>query len=251
MPFGQHTLRVRALDLADNASSVASFSFRVVGNWDAARDLGGRHGRRIRVATVTGTRPGSTCTAARPHDPANYHGFPTFAVMAPNWEIWHSSPGNPTQTAGSSTGVSNNRMIMHPGHYNLGQNAVLGWRSPVETDVLVMARIANDDRVCDVPENGVLWSIDKGGGNSIRSGFLAPSASTQLELTTSVSVGESLYVVVNDAGDWQTARSPWSTSPSRRGRSIERIGLARRLSRPSPSRPRRPVEPTSRVAAAM
>ena len=202
MPFGQHTLRVRALDLADNASSVASFSFRVVGNWDAARDFG----RAPRPANPGRDRYGNSTwfylySGTPAHDPANYHGFPTFAVMAPNWEIWHSSPGNPTQTAGSSTGVSNNRMIMHPGHYNLGQNAVLGWRSPVETDVLVMARIANDDRVCDVPENGVLWSIDKGGGNSIRSGFLAPSASTQLELTTSVSVGESLYVVVNDAGD--------------------------------------------------
>ena len=89
---------------------------------------------------------------------------------------------------------------MHPGHWNLGQNAVLGWRSPVETDVLVMARIENVDGVCGVTENGVLWSIDKG-ANSIRSGFLASSGSTQMELTTSVSVGESLYVVINDAGD--------------------------------------------------
>jgi hypothetical protein len=65
---------------------------------------------------------------------------------------------------------------------------------------LVTVLIENFDGVCGVTENGVLWSVDKG-ANGIRSGFLTASASTQMELATSVSVGESLYVVINDAGD--------------------------------------------------
>ena len=200
MSFGEHVLRVRALDLAGNASRVASLSFRVVGSWDAARDFE----RAPRPANpgrdIYGNSTWFYLYSGTPaHDPGNYHVFPTFAVMALNWEIWHNGLGNPNQT-GSSTGFNNNRITMHPGQYNLGQNAVLGWRSPVEAEVLVMARIESYDGVCDLPENGVLWSIDKG-ADSIRSGFLAANGRTQLELTTFVSVGESLYVVVNDAGD--------------------------------------------------
>lgn len=201
LSFGAHTLRVRAQDLAGNLSRVATFAFSVVGSWDAAGDFE----RAPRPANPGRDRYGNSTwfylysgTAA--HDPANYHAFPTFAVLAPTWEVWHNSPGNPTQSPGSATGFSNNRIIMHPGHYNLGQNAVLGWRSPVASDVLLTARLENFDGICPVPENGILWSIDKG-TSSIRSGFLGPSALTQMELTISVVVGDWLYVVVNDAGD--------------------------------------------------
>lgn len=201
MSFGEHVLRVRALDLAGNASRISSFSFSVVGSWDAARDFE----RAPRPANPGRDRYGNSTwfymySDTPAHDPANYHRFPTFAVLDPSWEVWHNSPGNTTQSSGSQTGFNHNRILMHPGHWNLGQNAVLGWRSPVESEIVVMARIENGDGVCGVPENGVAWSIDKG-ADSIRSGFLGSSASTQMELTTSVAVGDSLYVIVNDAGD--------------------------------------------------
>jgi hypothetical protein len=201
LSFGRHTLRVRALDLAGNLSRVATLSFTVVGSWDAARDFE----RAPRPANPGRDRYGNSTwfylfSGTPAHDPANYHLFPTFAVLAPNWEMWHNSSGNPTENPGSSTGFVNNRISMHPGHYNLGQNAVLGWRSPVASDVLLTARLENVDSMCPVPDNGILWSIDNG-TTSIRSGFLGPSAFTQMELTTSVSVGDSIYVVVNDAGD--------------------------------------------------
>ena len=201
LAFGAHTLRVRALDLAGNLSRAASFAFSIVGTWDAAGDFE----RAPRPANPGRDRYGNSTwfylfSGTPAHDPASYHALPTFAVLAPNWEVWHNSPGHPHETPGGMTGFSNDRIIMHPGHYNLGQNAVLGWRSPVASDVLVRLRIENDDRTCGVPENGIFWSIDKG-TTSIRSGFLGASGFTQMELTTSVSVGESIYVVVNDAGD--------------------------------------------------
>ena len=201
LSFGGHTLRVRALDLAGNLSRVTSLSFRVVGEWDAAGDFE----RAPRPANPGRDRYGNSTwfylySGTPAHEPAHYHALPNFAVLALNWEVWHNSPGHPHETPGGMTGFSNNRIIMHPGHWNLGQNAVLGWRSPVASDILVTARIENDDGTCGVPENGILWSIDKG-STSIRSGFLGPSGFTQLELTTSVSLGESVYIVVNDAGD--------------------------------------------------
>lgn len=201
LAFGEHVMRAQALDLAGNASHTAIFSFSVIAAWDAEADFE----RAPRPANPGHDIYGNTAwfylySETPAHEPGSYHALPTFAVLALNWEVWHNSPGHPHETPGGMTGFSNNRIIMHPGHWNLGQNAVLGWRSPVSSDVLLMARVENGAGTCGVPENGILWSIDKG-PTSIRSGFLGSTGSTQLELTTSVSVGESIYVVVNDAGD--------------------------------------------------
>ncbi len=132
LAFGEHTLRVRAIDLAGNGSRLASFTFKVIGSWDAANDFE----RAPRPANPGRDRYGNTTwfylrSGTPAHEPADYHLLPTFAAINPTWEIWHSHTGGPFDSAGSSIGFSNNRMVMHPGHFNLGQNAVLGWRSPV------------------------------------------------------------------------------------------------------------------------
>ena len=203
LAFGRHARRVRALDLSGNLSRTATFSFTVVGTWDAARDFE----RAPRPANPGRDRYGNSTwfylhSGTTSHDPADYHRLPSFTVLAPNWEVWHSSAGHPHQTPGSSTGFSNNAIIMHPGHFNLGQNALLGWRSPVAATVRVSTQVENHDpsSSCNVPDNGILWSVDKG-SSSLRSGYLAPSATTAEELTITVTTGEFIYVVINDAGD--------------------------------------------------
>jgi hypothetical protein len=204
LAFGRHTMRARALDLAGNASRTATFSFTVVGTWDAGRDFE----RAPRPANPGRDRYGNSTwfylrSGTPAHAPADYHLLPNFIVLAPEWEVWHSSAGHPHHTPGSSTGFSNDAIIMHPGHFNLGQNAVLGWRSPVAATIRVSAQLENHDLAspgCSVPDNGLLWSIDKG-ANSLRSGFLAPSGRTAEDLTVAVSTGEFVYVVINDAGD--------------------------------------------------
>jgi hypothetical protein len=200
LSFGAHTLRVRALDLAGNASRVTSFSFRVVGRWDAAEDFerGPRPanpGRDGYGNTVWSYRYSSQ---GRSHDPATYELLPTFSVLAPDWEVWLLAPN--FQSA--SVGIVNSQMILHPSPSHLGHNAILAWRSPIATTVRLQATLSrlHADADCPVPANGILWSLDQG-NRSLRSGTLVQSTPENFQLTVPVAAGESLYVIVEDRGD--------------------------------------------------
>ncbi len=199
LAFGPHELRAQAVDRAGNASRITRFTFSVVGSWDAARDFE----RAPRPANPGRDRYGNTTwfylsSTTPAHDPAGYRPQPFFAVLAPNWEVWRSED---TGLSGSQTGYNNGSILMHPGHFNLGQNAVLGWRSPLAATVELSGSIStNAASLCGVTPNGVVWSIDHGAA-TLRSGSLAAGQRTDLALTVTVAAGESLYVVVNDAGD--------------------------------------------------
>jgi hypothetical protein len=198
LSFGAHTLRVRALDLAGNGSRTAVFSFRVVGSWDAAADFE----RAPRPANPGRDRYGNTAwsyrysSQGRSHDPATYDLLPTFAVLGTNWEVWLLAPG--FQSA--STGFNNSQMVLHPSPSHLGQNAILGWRSPVSTTVRIEASLSRGHLDCPVPANGVVWSLDQG-NRSLRSGTLIDASPENFELALPVVAGESLYIVVGDNGD--------------------------------------------------
>lgn len=200
LSFGPHVLRAQAIDRAGNASRPAVHHFRIVGSWDAARDFE----RAPRPANPGRDRYGNTTwfylySESVEHDPAKYHLSSFFRIPAPNWEVWESRAGG---LSGTQTGFNNGQIIMHPGHYNLGQNAVLGWRSPIASTVTVTASIGPPPlSSCSVPDNGVLWSIDQG-SRTLLSGAVPPGGATaHLDLTATVEAGEPLYVVVNDAGD--------------------------------------------------
>jgi hypothetical protein len=198
LAFGAHTLRVQALDLAGNASRVTSRSFVVVGRWDAAADFE----RAPRPANPGRDRYGNTVwfyldSKTRNHDPAGYALLPTFAVLAPNWEVWYLLP----DFASASVGYLNGKAVMHPGvSFPTGENAILAWRSPIAGDVRIRAELENEAaRVCPVAGNGIRWSIDRG-ATSLRSGVVDAGGVTSSELTTTVAAGENLYLVVEDNG---------------------------------------------------
>ena len=119
-------------------------------------------------------------------------------MLGSNWEVWLLRPN--FQSA--STGYNNSQMILHPGPSNSGQNAILGWRSPVAADVRFELSIDIEAGVstCPVAANGVVWSLDQG-ARSLRSGTLLTGRIENLEGTATVAVGESLYVVVGDNFD--------------------------------------------------
>jgi hypothetical protein len=199
LSFGRHVLRARALDRAGNASRIASYSFTVVGAWDAANDFE----RAPRPANPGRDRYGNTTwfylySGTPAHDPSNYHLLPFFAVLAPNWEVWRNQADG---LGGSQVGFNNNQIIMNPGHWNLGQNAVLGWRSPVASTIRLAASIGPPADNCGGAPNWIAWSIDQG-SRTLQSGVLARGGTpTDRELTASVAAGEMLYLVINDAGD--------------------------------------------------
>ncbi|MBA2298617.1 MAG: hypothetical protein H0W14_11345 [Actinobacteria bacterium] len=172
----------------------------MVGTWDGARDFE----RAPRPANPGRDRYGNTTwfylySDSVDHDPSKYHLLPFFAVLAPEWEVWRSRDSG---LSGGQTGYNNGQISMHPGHYNLGQNAILGWRSPIASTVSVTASIGPPPQsTCDVPANGVLWSIDQD-SRTLLSGAVSPGGATaHPELTATVEAGETLYVVINDAGD--------------------------------------------------
>ena len=200
LSFGKHTLRARAIDLAGNVSRVSTFAFTVAGSWDAARDFE----RAPRPANPGRDRYGNTAwfylySVNPEHEPGTYQLLPYFEVKQPGWEVWRNRQG--AGTGGTESGYNFGRIILGPGHFNLGQNAVLGWRSPLTATLRVEADIStNPASLCGVPANGVVWSIDQG-AVTVRSGSLGPGQTANRSFTIEVTAGESLYLVVNDAGD--------------------------------------------------
>lgn len=198
LSFGTHRLRVRALDLAGNLSSVTSFSFRVVASWNASTDFE----RAPRPANPGRDRYGNAVwsyrysSQGRSHDPSTYELLPTFSVLGSNWEVWLLAPN--FQSA--SVGFNNSQMILHPSPSNLGHNAILAWRSPFRASVRLEASLYRLHLDCPVPANGVIWSLDQG-NRTLRAGTLVDGTPENFQMTLTVAAGESLYVIVDDHGD--------------------------------------------------
>jgi hypothetical protein len=199
LEFGRHLLRAQAVDRAGNRSRVASHTFTIVGRWNAAEDFASAPGQANPGPDTYGnTTWFYLYSGTLAHDPTNYHLMSVFAVLDPNTQIWRSTAAE--FPSGSHVGLSGGQITMHPGHYNLGQNAILGWRSPVASPIAIRATISQNQTPCPVPQNGIIWSIDQG-ARTLQSGPLAPGQSKEVQLTTTVVAGDSLYLIVDGAGD--------------------------------------------------
>lgn len=198
LSFGAHTLRVRALDLAGNASRVTSFSFSVVGSWDAALDFE----RAPRPANPGRDRYGNTVwsyrysSQGRSHDPATYELLPTFMATQGS-QAWLIEP----DSRSALVGLLGSQMILHPAPTHLGHNAVLAWRSPVTARVRVQASLYRLHLDCFVPANGVVWSLDQG-NRTLRTGTLVDGTPENFQAQLTVTAGESVYIIVGDNGDY-------------------------------------------------
>jgi hypothetical protein len=198
LSFGAHTLRVRAIDLAGNASRVASFAFRVVGTWDAAVDFE----RAPRPANPGRDRYGNTVwsyrysSQGRSHDPATYELLPSFTA-GPGHQIWLVEP----DSRSASVGITTSEMILHPAPSHLGHNAILAWRSPLAATVRLEASLYRLQLVCAAPANGVVWSLDQG-NRTLRTGTLVDATPESFDVSLTVAAGESVYVIIGDNGNY-------------------------------------------------
>lgn len=88
LSFGQHVLRVQAVDLTGNASRTAVRNFAIVGSWDAAADFQ----RAPSPANPGRDRYGNTAwfylySPNPEHDPPNYLLLPFIALLDPGTEV--------------------------------------------------------------------------------------------------------------------------------------------------------------------
>lgn len=199
LAFGPHLLRVRALDLASNGSRIAVHPFNVVGTWDAAEDFAqAPHPENPARDAYGNTAWFYLYSGTVAHDPSDYHVLPYFSLIAGIAQVWRST--TMPFPSGTMVGWSAGQITMGPGHYNLGQNGILGWRSPLTTTILVDAKIDHNQIECGVPANGIAWSIDQG-NRTLRSGTLEPGATTNVNISVTVTKDESLYLIVDGRGD--------------------------------------------------
>ena len=77
---------------------------------------------------------------------------------------------------------------MHPNY----QDAVLGWRSPVNATIMVHATMSHHQPTCIAPQDGILWSLNQG-TNPLQTGTLKPGLQQTVDITASVVTGDSLY----------------------------------------------------------
>jgi hypothetical protein len=196
LTFGRHELRVRALDRAGNQSPVTTFAFTAVGRWDAAEDF-----RRAPHEENPGhDRYGNTTwfylySPVKLHDPTLYRSLPTLAIDGENQ--WWSFGFRTDHTiipplVGKNSGQQ--FMVFHP---DLGQFAILGWRSPYTGRVSVGLQLRFADPAAQAASNGIGWSIDRGGA-TLQAQVLTPGNTAAWTTTLDVNTGESLYLVIDE-----------------------------------------------------
>jgi hypothetical protein len=201
LSFGPHLLRVRALDRAGNASKITRYPFTVSGRWNAGAEFvtapGGANPSRDTYGNTTWFYLYSGTVH---HDPSDYHVLPYYTPIDAGTHQWHSTPetyGLPGVWVGGNWG----QIGMRPGTPNTGQNAILGWRSPLTGTVNVDATIRAAETWCTDTGNGLTWSIDQGAA-TLRSGRLAlGETATVSDLSTIVTTGGALYLVIDADGN--------------------------------------------------
>lgn len=197
--FGKHVLRVRAFDMAGNASPVSVRTFDIIGFWDA--------GGEIKLAPTHANpgpdRYGNTTwfylySPGPEHDPASYRQLPEFVVIGDaGWQVWRTS-----FIPWPLTGYHYGYLTMHPGvGPTFGANAILGWRSPVAATVRLDVNMKAHETHCPGRADGIDWSIDQG-ARTLLSGTLAPPDTARTTVTTSVAAGEMIYLITSGRLDW-------------------------------------------------
>jgi len=198
LAFGQHELRVQAIDRAGNASRLTTSAFAVVGTWDAAADFP----RAPRPENPGRDRYGNTTwfylySATKIHDPTLYQPLPEFHVFDPNTQIWNRGLTPDGFNVTPLVGVASAEMDFHPDRDHF---AVLGWRSPYTGKVSLEMELRFPDPVVQAPSNGVIWSLEHD-GSTLQSELLTPANQAHVAITLDVNTGDTLYLVIDNNED--------------------------------------------------
>ena len=105
----------------------------------------------------------------------------------------------PNLASGDPFGIPARSVWMHPGIS--GELAIIGWKSPITGTVDVSGFFSDLDPNCG---DGIVWSVDKGGGARLTSGTIGNGGPPQSYSLTGISVtaGQVLYFVVDRNRDY-------------------------------------------------
>jgi hypothetical protein len=133
------------------------------------------------------------------HDPTLYRPLPEFHVIDASNQQWNFGVRPEGNAFIPLVGVNSAQlfMVFHPDHDRF---AVLGWRSPYTGKISVDLDLQFPDPIAQAHSNGIIWSLDRE-GSSILGDLLTPGNQARGSTTLDVNTGDSLYLVINDAGD--------------------------------------------------
>jgi len=130
------------------------------------------------------------------HEPTNYILMPNYEVDWPGFlgEAWYEPAMINVVVA---LQVADGSIYLHP---TGGVHAILAWISPVVGEITIDAVVARPQKPCEAPSDGLLFSIDRG-SETLRTMKLDLGQRTDLNLNTTVDIGDTVYFVVDADGD--------------------------------------------------
>lgn len=139
-------------------------------------------------------------TPAAEHDPASYFLLPDFANPLPTFggAAWYDA--NYLNLLIGKRAASD-ATYLHPWSDGpMRKDAILGWTSPISGEITIEGTVARAQHSCPVDAGDITFSVERG-MVSLKQIMLGFAQNAEFSLTTSVTVGESLYFIVDAGAD--------------------------------------------------
>jgi hypothetical protein len=139
-------------------------------------------------------------TPGAEHDPSTYFLLPDFAdpLATIGGETWYDSD-YVNLLIGMRAGED--AIYMHPWSDGaIRKDAILGWTSPIAGRVMVQGTVARTQHSCPADAGDIIFSIERGMVSLQQTG-LGFAQNETFSLTTPVTIGESLYFIVDADAD--------------------------------------------------
>jgi len=190
------------VDLIGSIGPTESASAGIPQTWDPAADFGLASPRQNPGPDQYGNPAvwSYLRTPGAEHDPSTYFLLPDFADPLPTFggETWYDSD---YVNLLIGRRAAEDAIYMHPWSDGaIRKDAILGWTSPIAGRVTVEGTVARTQHSCPADVGDIIFSVERGIASleRIELGF---AQNAEFSLTTSVTVGESLYFIVDPDAD--------------------------------------------------
>jgi len=186
------------VDLIGSLSPTESASAETPQTWDPSADFDIASPRRNPAPDQYGNPAvwRYLRTPGAEHNPTSYFLLPDFAYGPPTFggEAWYDSAYLNLLVGWAA---ANDALYLHPWTDGaIRKDAILGWTSPISGQITVEGTVARAQHSCPAAAGDIDFSIDRGAA-SLKEIVLGFAQNAPFSLTTSVTVGESLYFIVD------------------------------------------------------